>query len=62
MISLARRPLLHTATSAASRRASSTVAATTISSDIPLYVTDAPEPQITTLDNGVVVASLFTAE
>jgi len=40
----------------------STVAATTVSSDgiVPSYVSDAPGATVTTLENGVVVASLFT--
>ncbi len=40
----------------------STVAATTVSSDVQSYVTEAPAPTVTTLDNGVVVASLFSSE
>ena len=35
---------------------------TTITDDIPTYITEAPTPQITKLDNGVIVASLFNAE
>ena len=57
--------LRHISTAAASsstRRALSSVAATTITDDIPTYITEAPTPQITKLDNGVVVASLFNAE
>ena len=50
------------ATSSSTRRALSSVAATTITDDIPTYITEAPTPQITKLDNGVVVASLFNAE
>jgi len=42
-------------------RMSTTVAATTISDVIPSYVTEAPAATITKLDNGVTVASLFSA-
>jgi len=54
--------LTSTAATSSTRRALSSVAATTITDDIPTYITEAPTPQITKLDNGVVVASLFNAE
>eukprot|EP00584_Thalassiosira_punctigera_P010358 CAMPEP_0172525952 /NCGR_PEP_ID=MMETSP1067-20121228/954_1 /TAXON_ID=265564 ORGANISM="Thalassiosira punctigera, Strain Tpunct2005C2" /NCGR_SAMPLE_ID=MMETSP1067 /ASSEMBLY_ACC=CAM_ASM_000444 /LENGTH=459 /DNA_ID=CAMNT_0013309351 /DNA_START=30 /DNA_END=1412 /DNA_ORIENTATION=+ len=72
----ARRLAVHgaTATSAAAAGRSTTVnapaatrmasaaAATTDTSDVPSYVTDAPIATVTKLDNGVTVASLFSAE
>ena len=55
--------LRHISTASSStRRALSSVAATTVTDDIPTYITEAPTPQITKLDNGVIVASLFNAE
>lgn len=63
MLSLAsRRAATTTVLSSSSRAASSTVAATTVSNDIPSYVTSAPEVQISKLDNGVTVATMFNAE
>jgi len=63
MLSVAsRRAATTTVLSSSSRAASSTVAATTVSNDIPSYVTSAPEVQISKLDNGVTVATLFNAE
>jgi len=38
----------------------STVAAATVTSDVPSYVTEAPAAMVTKLDNGVTVASLFS--
>mmetsp|Transcript_8502 Transcript_8502/g.13437 ORF Transcript_8502/g.13437 Transcript_8502/m.13437 type:complete len:442 (-) Transcript_8502:385-1710(-) len=46
----------------AGRSAMSTAAATSVTSEIPSYVTDAPAATVTKLDNGVTVASLFSAE
>ena len=43
----------------ASRRQMSTVAAATLTSDVPDYVLKAAEPTVTKLGNGVTVASLY---
>lgn len=47
--------------SAAARRMS-TVAASTVSSDVPSYVSEAPAATVSTLGNGVTVASLYNAD
>ena len=43
----------------APRRQMSTVAAATLTSDVPDYVLKAAEPTVTKLGNGVTVASLY---
>jgi len=48
--------------STAARRGMSTVAASTVSSDVPSYVSEAPAATVSTLGNGVTVASLYNAD
>ena len=47
--------------SSAARRMS-TVAASTVSSDVPSYISEAPAATVSTLGNGVTVASLYNAD
>lgn len=49
-------------TSAARRRGMSTAAATTVSSDVQSYISEAPAATVSKLGNGVTVASLYSAD
>ena len=59
-----RRQVATATTSAArsSRRGMSTAAATTVSSDVQSYISEAPTATVSTLGNGVTVASLYSAD
>ena len=58
-----RRQVATASTSAArSRRGMSTAAATTVSSDVQSYISEAPTATVSTLGNGVTVASLYSAD
>lgn len=63
MLQLATRCIAPRGAAAATNAAAkmSTMAAATVTSEIPSYVTDAPAAMVTKLDNGVTVASLFSA-
>lgn len=43
-------------------RRMSTVAASTVSSDVQSYISEAPAATVSTLGNGVTVASLYNAD
>ena len=51
------RPVVRT-----SARRMSTVAASTVSSDVQSYISEAPAATVSTLGNGVTVASLYNAD
>lgn len=51
------RPVVRT-----SARRMSTVAASTVSSDVQSYITEAPAATVSTLGNGVTVASLYNTD
>ena len=62
MTMLLARPTATAAARSTVARRMSTVAASTVSSDVPSYVSEAPAATVSTLGNGVTVASLYNAD
>ena len=62
MFSVAARQVAASTSTGAAARRMSTAAATTVSSDVQSYISEAPMATVSTLGNGVTVASLYNAD